>query len=375
MRCCSPRSAAPSALPPASSTGWPMHPDSPAPSRYSCRTPGCRPGWTDAGRASMPRWPVSTRPHHLLHRRWRSLAFLSGPRPARPPEARAHRGARRRQRAVNAAAWLGLVALGSAAGAEFPAAPYRPATLESLITDPELDEISGLAASRRTPGVYWVHNDAPRPARLVALDGGGKRRGSLRIDGVRAVDWEDISAYALDGKAWLLVADSGDNGKVRKDCELIAIVEPGWPPTAANRPCSWPGGCAPLRDGRHDAKRWPSTSMRAGAVAGQARAAPVRGMPCRSGRLGGGGGRTPPRADLYPGADRAGPPATRPRASADRRPPWTSSKAAAPRHDLSRSRFPAQPRTGCGHSPRQPVRLPLLPLAPRAGFEFPARPC
>ncbi|HNR92857.1 MAG TPA: hypothetical protein PKO41_10590, partial [Dokdonella sp.] len=105
-------------------------------------------------------------------------------------------------------------------------AGYAPAQLEALILERDLDEISGLTASRRTPDLFWVHNDAPRPATLVALDGKGRRRGSLRIDGVRAVDWEDIAGYALDGKAWLLVADSGDNGVVRGDYELIAIEEP-----------------------------------------------------------------------------------------------------------------------------------------------------
>lgn len=123
-------------------------------------------------------------------------------------------------------AWMLAASLGNATAQDFAPAPYGPPRLEALITDPRLDEISGLAASRRTPDVYWVHNDAPRPATLVALDGQGRRRGSLRIDGVRAVDWEDISAYSLDGKAWLLVADSGDNGATRKEYQLIAIEEP-----------------------------------------------------------------------------------------------------------------------------------------------------
>lgn len=124
------------------------------------------------------------------------------------------------------AIWLALLAFASAQAQDHAPAAYGPPQLEALILDRDLDEISGLAASRRTPDIYWVHNDAPRPATLVALDGKGRRRGSLRIDGVRAVDWEDIAAYALDGKAWLLVADSGDNGVVRKDYELIAIEEP-----------------------------------------------------------------------------------------------------------------------------------------------------
>lgn len=123
---------------------------------------------------------------------------------------------------------IGLLAFahGAATAVEPSPAAYGPPRLEALITDADLDEISGLAASRRTPDLYWLHNDAPRPARLVGLDGKGRRRGSLRIEGVRAVDWEDIAAFELDGKAWLLVADSGDNAAVRKEGELIAVEEP-----------------------------------------------------------------------------------------------------------------------------------------------------
>jgi len=130
------------------------------------------------------------------------------------------RGARR-----HAIVRIALALGGAAAGHALPAG-YGPPRLEALITDPDLDEISGLAASRRTPDLYWVHNDAPRPARLIGLDGKGRRRGSLRIEGVRAIDWEDLAAYRFDGKAWLLIADSGDNAGVRKERELVAIEEP-----------------------------------------------------------------------------------------------------------------------------------------------------
>jgi hypothetical protein len=103
---------------------------------------------------------------------------------------------------------------------------YGPPQLDALITEGTLDEISGVAASRRVDDLYWVHNDAPRPATLVALDGQGRVRGSVRIDGVRAVDWEDIASYTFDGKPWLLIGDIGDNAGVRKELELLAIEEP-----------------------------------------------------------------------------------------------------------------------------------------------------
>lgn len=123
-------------------------------------------------------------------------------------------------------AWLLLVACHAISAQGFDPAPYQPARLQALIADADLDEISGIAASRRSDQVYWVHNDAPRPAMLVAIDGTGRRLGRLRIEGVRAVDWEDIASYELDGKRWLLIGDIGDNAAVRKDYELIAIEEP-----------------------------------------------------------------------------------------------------------------------------------------------------
>ena len=109
---------------------------------------------------------------------------------------------------------------------DFAPAPFAPASLSALIIEADLEEISGIAASRRSPGIFWIHNDAPRPARVDAIDETGKRRGRLRIDGVRAVDWEDIASYEVDGKAWLLIGDIGDNAGKRKDYELIAVEEP-----------------------------------------------------------------------------------------------------------------------------------------------------
>lgn len=108
----------------------------------------------------------------------------------------------------------------------FEAAPFEPARLAALITDTSLDEISGMASSRQVDQRYWVHNDSPRPAELQAIDETGKSVAHLRIAGVRAIDWEDIASYTLDGKPWLLIGDIGDNAGVRKDYELIAVEEP-----------------------------------------------------------------------------------------------------------------------------------------------------
>lgn len=96
-----------------------------------------------------------------------------------------------------------------------------------------LREASGLAASRREPGMYWAHDDSGGRPVLKAFGADGKLRGSLRLAGVKNVDWEDLASFELDGKAWLLVADTGDNRAGRGDCALHVVEEPA---AAALRP-------------------------------------------------------------------------------------------------------------------------------------------
>ena len=127
--------------------------------------------------------------------------------------------------------WL-LLACQAAFTQPVESGTFKPALLQALITDPSLDEISGIATSRLADDRFWVHDDSPRPAELQAIDGKGRRITRLRIEGVRAIDWEDIASYELDGKPWLLIGDVGDNAGVRKDYELIAVEEPDLVPGA-----------------------------------------------------------------------------------------------------------------------------------------------
>ena len=98
--------------------------------------------------------------------------------------------------------------------------------LQAVITDERMGEISGLAASTRHPGVLWVHNDGGHAAELYAIDTQGTHRATLQIEGARNVDWEDMAAFELDGRAWLLVADIGDNGGLRRELQLRVVEEP-----------------------------------------------------------------------------------------------------------------------------------------------------
>jgi uncharacterized protein YjiK len=95
-----------------------------------------------------------------------------------------------------------------------------------VFSDPDLDEVSGLAASRAHPGLYWAQNDSGNGARLVAIKNDGTRVATMTVAGAENVDWEDLDAFDLNGKHYILVADTGDNGGIRKQLTLYVIEEP-----------------------------------------------------------------------------------------------------------------------------------------------------
>lgn len=87
-------------------------------------------------------------------------------------------------------------------------------------------ETSGLASSRRRPDILWIHSDSANQPLLYAIGTDGALRGSVRVTGVKNLDWEDIASFELDGQSWLLIADTGDNNGSRKNCSLLVIAEP-----------------------------------------------------------------------------------------------------------------------------------------------------
>ncbi|HEU0151835.1 MAG TPA: hypothetical protein VFQ84_00670 [Arenimonas sp.] len=95
-----------------------------------------------------------------------------------------------------------------------------------LVTDRAIDEISGLAASRRHPGMFWAHNDSGGGDALHLLDGRGQRQATVATPGAENIDWEDMASFQLDGEDYLLVADTGDNGGIRQSLRLHVFEEP-----------------------------------------------------------------------------------------------------------------------------------------------------
>ncbi|KAK7489187.1 hypothetical protein BaRGS_00019565, partial [Batillaria attramentaria] len=71
------------------------------------------------------------------------------------------------------------------------------------VKDLRLDEASGLAASRKHPGVFYTHNDKGGRARIFALSAEtGEVLATLKIEGAVNKDWEDICVGpSASGKA------------------------------------------------------------------------------------------------------------------------------------------------------------------------------
>jgi hypothetical protein len=108
--------------------------------------------------------------------------------------------------------------------ADDDAAPQ--AHLAGVLLDGTLDETSGLAASGRFPETFWLVQDGGNDALLHAISRRGARYASLRVEGVRNTDWEDLAAFAWHGRRYLLIADTGDNGGLRRTLLLHVVPEP-----------------------------------------------------------------------------------------------------------------------------------------------------
>jgi hypothetical protein len=104
------------------------------------------------------------------------------------------------------------------------ATPVQLATLE----DRRVNEGSGIVASRRNPGLFWTHNDSGDGPFVYAFDRAGRQRGTWRVEGARARDWEDIAAGPgpEPGRAYLYAGDIGDNDEEREFVIVYRFPEP-----------------------------------------------------------------------------------------------------------------------------------------------------
>jgi hypothetical protein len=89
----------------------------------------------------------------------------------------------------------------------------------------DLPEASGVAVSRKSPGVLWSHNDSGEPV-LVAVGTDGATRGRTWVALAAVEDWEDIAVGPCASGSCVYVADVGDNNARRGSLTVYRIPEP-----------------------------------------------------------------------------------------------------------------------------------------------------
>ncbi len=105
---------------------------------------------------------------------------------------------------------------------------YGPPVKLADLEERAVNESSGLAASRTSPGLYWTHNDSDNGPFIYAFDSKGARRGVWRVTGAVSRDWEDIAAGPgpKPGASYLYIGDTGDNSGRRAEIIVYRVPEP-----------------------------------------------------------------------------------------------------------------------------------------------------
>ncbi len=104
---------------------------------------------------------------------------------------------------------------------------YLPPKVIGSIADPEIDESSGLIASKCQPDVFWTHNDSGDDAFIYAMNKSGVKLGTWIVPGAQNIDWEDIAGYKdAAGKCFIYIGEIGDNQAKRAEHAIYRVREP-----------------------------------------------------------------------------------------------------------------------------------------------------
>ncbi len=109
------------------------------------------------------------------------------------------------------------------------AAEFKLTEEKHVIQSPAINEASGLAVSPKNDHFLWTHNDSGGTPDLHLLTTDGKDRGKVTVTNAANIDWEDMASFTLDGKSYLLIADTGDNNAVRPVRTIHILLEPALP--------------------------------------------------------------------------------------------------------------------------------------------------
>jgi hypothetical protein len=102
---------------------------------------------------------------------------------------------------------------------------YAPAMQTGRVMTAALDQLSGIAASHKNPGVLFVHNDRNTPV-FWAVSDTGALLATFMYTGATVRDVEDIAVGACPTGSCVYLADIGANLATRPDFTIVRVPEP-----------------------------------------------------------------------------------------------------------------------------------------------------
>ncbi|KYG84446.1 hypothetical protein AWW67_04885 [Roseivirga seohaensis] len=96
------------------------------------------------------------------------------------------------------------------------------------IASEDIDEASGLVASRSNSNYLWTHNDSGGEPIVYLMSKTGADASKARLEGAQNIDWEDIAMGPGpdDAIQYLYVGDIGDNSARRSNLTIYRVAEP-----------------------------------------------------------------------------------------------------------------------------------------------------
>lgn len=107
-----------------------------------------------------------------------------------------------------------------------PCTTYGEYSQTGTVVDETLNELSGVAVSRRDSGVLWLQEDHGGANAIYALDTSGNTLATITLEGATNNDWEDIAIGPCGEETCIFVAEIGNNDGVRTEFGVYALVEP-----------------------------------------------------------------------------------------------------------------------------------------------------
>lgn len=97
-----------------------------------------------------------------------------------------------------------------------------------LITDPALDEVSGIVCGKQNPDLYYVINDSGGKPEVYGLNQAGQTAAIFKLNRITNRDWEDIAMGPgpIPGKDYIYVGEIGDNAAQYAEIALYRFAEP-----------------------------------------------------------------------------------------------------------------------------------------------------